>query len=59
MKLKKINRRFDTALFRLQELHAMLQKPQTLERFATVAEEMEDPLNALVEFLEDLEDKTR
>lgn len=59
MKLKKTIRRFDDALFRLQELHAMLEKVQTLRCAGMLAAEIEAPLNALFNILEDLEDKAR
>lgn len=59
MKLKKTIRRFDDALFRLQELHAMLGKVQTIQGAGMVAAEMEAPMNALCDLLEVLDDKVR
>lgn len=59
MKLKKTARRFDDALFRLLNLHTMLEGAVTLEDAKIAAVRMQAPLNELGDILDSLERKTR
>ena len=59
MKLKKTGRRFDDALFKLLNLHTMLEAASTLEDAKIAAVRMQAPLNELGDILDRLERKAR